>query len=209
MVDVTRKHVAPGHRVLVNAKTFLNTEFHDAVLFFTGGHIELMRNLVAYAARRTTWVSDYYIGYYLSPDDTDWDLIQRRVAELEYTLMGNNNVIWGYEDTLRIKVVEPDAIAGTNILETGAVPEGKVWLVNLIRGWNATSQSSSTNIGVYSAGSNYPLDDLVTPPSGSDVRFTGHLPLKEGDKVRFTSWGTTLNDDLYLIVVGSIMDLPD
>ncbi|MCK5292681.1 MAG: hypothetical protein KAR39_11785 [Thermoplasmata archaeon] len=194
--------------MLVDAKAFLNTTISDGVLFFTAGQIELMRNLMQYANRRSTWVSDYYIGYYLSPDDTDWDLIQERVADLEETLMGNVNILWGYEDTLRVKVVEPDAIAGTNILETGAVPEGKVWLVNLVRGWNATSQSSSTNIGVYSDGSNYPLDDLVTPPSGSDVRFTGHLPLKEGDKIRFTSWGTTLNDDLYLIVVGSIMDVP-
>lgn len=208
MTDFSRKRVAPQHRVLIDGKAFLNTTINDAVLYFTAGQIELMRNLMQYANRRSTFVSDYYVGYYLEPDDADWNLIQQEVADLEETLMGNNNVLWGYEDTLRVKVVEPDAIAGTNILETGVVPEGKVWIVNLVRGWNATSQSSSTNIGVYSDGSNYPLDDLVTPPSGSDVRFTGTLPLKEGDKIRFTSWGTTLNDDLYLIVVGSIMDLP-
>lgn len=209
MVDVLRKHVAPQYRVLVDAKAFLNTTISGAVLYFTPGQIELMRNLMQYANRRTTFVSDYYIGYYLSPDDTDWDLIQQQVADMEYKLMGNNNILWGYEDTLRIKELEDDAAAGTVVLETDAVPEGKLWVVNLVRGWNATSQSSSTNVVVRSSGVNYPMDNLTTPPSGVEVEFTGRLPMKEGDTVRFTSWGTTLHDDLYLVVLGSVMDLPD
>lgn len=208
MVDVTRKHVAPEHRILVNAKTFLNTEFNDAVLFLTGGHIELLRNLVAYASRRSTWVSAYYIGYYLSPDDTDWDLIQRRVAELEYTLMGNNNVIWGYTDRFAEPVSDTSMPAGTSDILGALVPEGKVWEVT---GMSATAISATCDrmrVG-YKAGDTFIFVGEKIDP-GSDVLYTFPMDviLKEGDRLFWRLYGMTLNEDMYGFAWGYKMEVP-
>ncbi|GAH01275.1 unnamed protein product, partial [marine sediment metagenome] len=129
MVDATRKHIAPQHRVLVDAKAFLNTEINAGVLYFTPGQIELMRNLMQYANRRTTWASDYYIGYYLSPTDEDWNLIQQEVADLEETLMGNNNTLWGYSDQYYDVLQDLSMPAGVEDMYGSVVPEGEVWEV--------------------------------------------------------------------------------
>jgi len=111
-------------------------------------------------------------------------------------------LLFGYTDTLRIRKVEANAVAGTNVLESSAVPAGEIWVVSLVRGWDAISAVGTSNIGVVTGGVNYPLDDQVAPAAGADARFTGSLVLKEGDKLRFTVWGATAGDVLYLIGLG-------
>lgn len=87
MSDPFRRHKYAVNRILIPAARILSPEFNAAYLYFTGAHIELLRNLVDYANRRTTFVDEYHDGYYLSPDDTDWNLLQIIIAELEDMLM--------------------------------------------------------------------------------------------------------------------------
>jgi len=208
MIDVLRKHVAPAYRVLVDAKAFLNTEFNDGILHLTGGHIELLRNLVQYANQRTTWVSDYYIGYYLSPDDTDWNLIQASVADLESILMGNNNVIWGYLDRLAENPSDTTMPAGTSDILGAVVPEGEVWEVT---GMSATVISATANrlrVGYIADTSYMFVGEKITP--GSDVLYNFPMDaiLKEGDRCFWRFYGMTLNEDAYCFAWGSKMEVP-
>ena len=202
MVDVLRKHVAPAHRILVDAKAFLNTEFDDAVLFFTGGQIELMRNLVDYANRRTTFVSDYYIGYYLSPTDADWNLIQASVADLEGTLMGNPNTIWGYHDTYLEEIVEPDMPAGNSNIDGATVPEGEVWRIT---GYSAQIISATCTgwwLVVDSSPDDCIVDAMYGPATGIVYPEKLDVVLKEGDHLYGRFYTMTLNDDAYLYLWG-------
>lgn len=209
MVDVLRKHVAPQHRVLVNAKTFLNTEFADAVLFLTGGHIELLRNLMQYANRRTTWVSDYYIGYYLSPDDTDWDLIQQRVAELEHTLMGNNNVIFGYNERITEDLGGIKSGDGQYAELSTAVPAGYVHRIEAVTIRNNTMARGGTGIWLYDGSDYYAIAYELSPSLSVPLLAVGPFTLQEGDQVN-VRMGSCLNgDSIEAGLWGYAMEVPE
>jgi len=208
MPDITRKHVAPQYRVLVSAKTFLNPTFPDSVVFLTGGHIELLRNLMQYANRRTTWVSDYYIGYYLSPDDFNWDLIQERVAELEYRLMGNNNVIWGYVDRYADILAETSMPAGISNIYGATVPEGEVWEVTGLSFTALGGTCDRIRAGFETAGGQVIVIEKLLPVADVMYNYNVDMILKEGDKVYFRFYGMTLNDDVYAYAWGSKMEVP-
>lgn len=87
MPDVLKRHKYAVNRILIPAARILSPEFNAAYLYFTGSHIELMRNLLDYANRETTFVDEYHEGYYYSPNDSDWDSLRAIVAELEEILM--------------------------------------------------------------------------------------------------------------------------
>ena len=208
MVDVLRKHVAPQYRILVDAKAFLNTTINDAVLFFTASQIELMRNLVDYANRRTTFVSDYYIGYYLSPDDTDWNLIQGIVADLEGKLMGNNNVIWGYESVYVEAKYNGALPAGDPFLYGATVPEGEVWRLS---GAGVLVESASCTKIVFRGvvgGKTIWFTDINTPISGFLYRLQIDIILDEGSYLYAQYSDTTLNDAGRLFLWGHKMEVP-
>lgn len=87
MPDILRRHKYAFNRILIPAARILSPEFNAAYLFLTGAHIEILRNLLDYANRETTFVDEYHADYYTSPDETDWNLLQLIVAELELILM--------------------------------------------------------------------------------------------------------------------------
>jgi len=53
----------------------------------TGGQLNLVRNLLLYAERRSTFVSEYESNTYLSPTTEEWDALQTMLADLEGNLM--------------------------------------------------------------------------------------------------------------------------
>lgn len=208
MVDVLRKRVAPAHRVIVDSKAFLNTEFNDAVLFLTGGHIELMRNLMQYANRRSTWVSDYYIGYYLEPTDADWNLIQQSVAELEYVLMGNNNVIFGYNERIHEWLGGTKTGAGQyNALST-AVPAGYVHRIEAISIRNVTGTRGGTGIFVIGDATYYAIKYDSTPVIYIPLLVTGCFTLEAGDQVNVRMAGCLDGDVIEAGLWGYRMEVP-
>jgi len=208
MIDVLRKHVAPAYRVLVDAKAFLNTEFNDGILHLTGGHIELLRNLVQYANRRTTWVSDYYIGYYLSPDDTDWNLIQAAVADLESILMGNNNIIWGYTDRYYENIEDDSMPAGVQNKLGAVVPEGEVWEVTGISFIHSSGSINRVRVGNLIGAEYINVGEKLAPDANTLYCFPCDVILKEGDRVFWRFYNLTLNDDVFCWCWGSKMEVP-
>ncbi len=95
MPDVLKRHRYALDRILIPAARILSPEFNAAYLFFTGSQIEIMRNLVDYANRSSTFVDEYHEGYYYEVDNGDWDSIQEIVADLERMLM---TIVLGYYD---------------------------------------------------------------------------------------------------------------
>lgn len=208
MIDVLRKHVAPQYRVLVDAKAFLNTQIRPAVMYFTPGQIELMRNLMQYANRRTTFVSDYYIGYYLSPDDADWNLIQAIVADLESVLMGNNNIIWGYADRYYENIEDVAMPAGVQDKLGAVVPEGEVWEVTGISVIHSSGSINRVRVGSLIGAEYVNIGEKLAPDANTLYTFPCDVILKEDDRLFWRFYNLTLNDDVFCYAWGSKMEVP-
>lgn len=116
-------------RILIESARILSPQFDAAVLYFTGAQIELLRNVTQYLRKLETYVAEYHPGYYLTPDESDYDDILAIVADLEETLMGNANVIFGYNDNLSERIYEDSDVNDDFTIETTQVPEGEMWRV--------------------------------------------------------------------------------
>lgn len=208
MVDILRKRVAPQHRVLIDGKAFLNTTINDAVLYFTPGQIELMRNLMQYANRRSTWVSDYYVGYYLMPTDEDWNLIQQEVADLEETLMGNNNVIFGYNDRVTEDLGGTKSGDGQYAKLSTAVPEGYVHQIQAITIRNNTMARGGTGIWIYDGSDYYSVAYELSPSLSVPLVALGPFTLKEGDRVNVRMGSCLDGDNIEAGLWGYAMEVP-
>lgn len=80
-------------RVLIDTARVLDPQFKDGLLCITGAQNELLRNLMQYLKRRSTFASEYHPGYYLAPTIAEWDELQAIVADLEETLMGCDDLV--------------------------------------------------------------------------------------------------------------------
>ena len=74
-------------RVLIPVDECLDSAFGDCLVCLTGGQLNLVRNLLLYAERRSTFVSEYEPNSYLAPTTEEWDDLQTMVADLEGNLM--------------------------------------------------------------------------------------------------------------------------
>lgn len=88
MSEVERRTRYDDRRVLIETERVLASQFRSTLLSLTGAQIELLRNVVAYLNRASTFVTVYAGTYYLTPTACEWDSLQSIVADLEETLMG-------------------------------------------------------------------------------------------------------------------------
>jgi len=75
-------------RIIVETQRVIESSVKDAIVCLTGSELEMLRNMVHYLERRTTFVSEYRQDDYLCPDNDEWDTISAIVAQLEEKLMG-------------------------------------------------------------------------------------------------------------------------
>lgn len=87
-------------RVLIETSRVLYPQYQDSVLCLTGAELELLRNLMQYLHRRSTFASEYQKGGYLAPTNAEWDSIEAIVASLEEKLMGCAEFLTLLEDLL-------------------------------------------------------------------------------------------------------------
>lgn len=111
-------------------------------------------------------------------------------------------LLWGYSDRWFERVSDTDATAGTNTLDTAAVPAGYVYVVQGIATLNLSTvvtHRQGLRPGTY---------DMIlqrTTGVGAGVTlplFPVGIALKEGDTVRARFYGCTAGDDIHLSVVG-------
>ena len=183
MVDTERRHKYHYNRVLIEAERVLNPQFYDAVVFLSGAQIELLRNVSQYLNRLTTYVAEYKPGYYLTPTDEDFDSILEIVADMEETLMGNPNTIWGYKDVwAELAPVESTGEVSTYV-STIPVPEG---YVHVLENWNMYhwgGQACGMRVGLGDVGYEPLMYEAPAVPDDEYVYAQAHMTLAEGDKV--------------------------
>ena len=88
MGDEWRRKSYYSKRVLIDTSRILDPQFNDSLLCITGAQIEMLRNLMQYLHRRSTFASEQFDTHYLAPTTEEWDTLQAIVADLENTLMG-------------------------------------------------------------------------------------------------------------------------
>lgn len=117
MSDPLKRHKYALNRILIPAARILSPEFNAVYVFLTGSHVEILRNLLAYATRETTFVDEYHEGYYISPDDDDLNNIAYIVAELEEMLMGT--VLGFYDAYVCLRDVKAAGTHGGTFTQDG------------------------------------------------------------------------------------------
>lgn len=185
-------------RVLLDYRQFLPDEGPGQAVFLTYSELQMLRNMAEYLHRRETWVSQYSSGeYYDGPDDTDWDMIEALVAEMELKLMPNDITPWGYTD--RLAAVDNHVMigAGDYVLAICTVPDGYIYVINAIYS-NDTETAIQQQHQCYAGAIGYTVHAETPVSAGIPVI---HSPvsyvLKAGDSVKVYFIGAQ-NDDLLI-----------
>jgi len=187
---------------MIESARILSPQFDDAVLYFTGAQIELLRNVAGYLRRLETYTAEYHQGYYLTPTAEDYDTILAIVANLEETLMGNPNTLFGIKDVQRELLYKANSVAGEDTLWFASVPEDEVWRIESIHARNADTSNSLIHIRRSSDLGYFPVADFENPAADTRVFWKGMLTLEAGTAISIVFSGCTLNDALWAGIQG-------
>lgn len=196
-------------RVMIESARILDPQLSDAVVYLTGAQVELLRNMTQYLRRIETYVVEYHLGYYLTPTVEDYDDLLAIVADLEETLMGNPNTLWGYHDGL-VKVASGVLTGdGDKTIYGAAVPAGEVWRVEGINAWNEDSAFTRLLAVAHHSAADVAVVDNPSPGAGERNCWSGVLTLKEGETINAEFYGCTDGDTVHLVFNGYILELPE
>lgn len=208
MSEVERRRGYRHSLVLIETARILDPQFSDVVVFLSGAQIELLRNVSQYLNRLETYVSEYQPGHYLAPTTEDYDSILAIVADLEETLMGNPNTIWGYKDRIYQDQEATSTGAAYTDVETGAVPSQTVVVCEA---WAAMQDGGvPCDIAVYlkSGGDSFMLYTAPSLASGIYVTQGANLTLAAGDVLHMRVMGLPDTEKCYLWLWGHTMVVP-
>lgn len=210
MSESERRRGYRYNRVLIETARILDPQFADAVVFLSGAQIEMLRNVTQYLNRLETYVTEYNLGYYLAPTVADYDDILEIVADLEETLMGNPNTLWGYFDQWLPQVAEVSTGEANTDAETAVVPAGEIWIAEHFTVYHNAEQTCPVIFSVITEASGYPfLFEAPALPSYDYVYDTVHFTLKEGQFVRFRVANLPTGKTAYLRMLGYKMKVPE
>lgn len=208
MTDPTRRRRYRYDRVVIEKARILDAQFDDAVMFFTGAQIELMRNMTEYLRRLETYCSDYHLGYYLTPTAEDYDSLMAIVANLEETLMGNPNTIWGYYDQWEQRVAQYSTGGANTYVETTPVPAGYVYKLEHWTLYHTGGITCGVYLIVNLGGSDPVLYDVPALPSQERAYDETNITLKEGDTIKLRVSALPDEEAAALYVLGYKMAVP-
>lgn len=209
MSEAERRRNYRYDRVLIETTRILSPQFNPAVVYLTGAQIELLRNMTQYLRRLETYVTTYAEGYYLTPTVADYDDLLAIVADLEETLMGNDNTIWGYEDTIFAsvgRVLTADATYN-RILFT--CPAGYIYIIHGVSSINMTT-ALETRHRINDGAAAHEIA-VVDPQPADKWMITGPVRyvLKEGDYLMVSMFGALTGDETYVRAFGIKMKVPE
>lgn len=208
MSEAERRRNYRYDRVLIETTRILSPQFDPAVVYLTGAQIELLRNMTQYLRRLETYVTTYAEGYYLTPTVADYDDLLAIVADLEETLMGNPNVIWGYKDRWTQDLSETKSGDGDFLKWVPQVPAGYVYVVQFAYMRNDTGQRGAAEIEAYNGMHYWTLERDDSLAANELLSWVGNLVLKESDQLNFFM-GSCLNGDvMHAGVWGYTMEVP-
>lgn len=111
-------------------------------------------------------------------------------------------LLWGYRDRYAERKYVADGVAGDNTLQTTAVPEGYVYVVQAVSVVDVSNAPTAVQINACSASVFACLKSDGSPAANVPTFWTGEVCLKKDDYIRGFLTGVTLNDDLVLDVWG-------
>jgi len=209
MSEVDRRRSYWYNAVLIDSDRVLDPQFDDAVIYVTGAQLELLRNVTQYLRRRQTYVSETHPGYYLVPDDSDYDDILAIVSDLEEVLMGNPNTLWGYKE----RYLEVDAFtaiaAGTQVIHFPIVAAGVVLHVTGVTLFRNYVTASLARLYIRVSTTNNQVESVDMPLSGWSYPSTQPMVLKEGDRVRVEYVAGVVDEQYTTTVRGYQMQVPE
>lgn len=190
-------------RVLISAQRVLSSDFPSIGVYLEGSELELLRNLLQYAERRESFVETYAESYYNWVEMDDWVDIGGIVAGLEGKLMGNDNVIWGYNDIYKEDLSGVAmGIPGSHLGWGSVVPEDEVWIIDLISVTSLDNIPTSTEIWINDGTTTWLIVRLTGQAVAQPMNYEGRLTLCEGMKVGIYVNGVTAGDDISAIALG-------
>lgn len=196
-------------RILIESSRILSPQFGAQGISLSGAQVELLRNVVAYLRRDTTFVDEYHEGYYFRATTSDFDTIQGIVSDLEDKLMANDNTMWGYNARLQWQEVEISDNAGTFNVNVGPVPAGEVWVVEnaLVR----HNEGGSINCGFATYMSENWIDFTPRFLVQTGLWYGGptNLTLGPGDYVIASFWGLSVGKTAEFSGTGYTMKVPE
>lgn len=181
MVYNVRRRSYTWNRVLIESARLLDSEFDPVSFTATGAQVEMLRNVMAYLNRISTYVAEYEPGYYLTPTDEDYDAIQAIVADLQDKLMNGGAPVSDFDDRYSEYLGETKSGDGDYVSESTPVPEGKVLILEHAHFINYTGTRGEMIMLVYDGSTEYPLQYLPSIPAMELFYWSGRLTLKEGD----------------------------
>lgn len=207
MSEVERRRSYWYNNILIDSDRVLSPEFDDAVIYVTGAQIEMLRNITQYLTRRQTYAAETNPGYYLVPDESDFDDILAIVADLEETLMGNPNTIWGYAAPWSEWLVEESVGDPYTDAETTAVPEGYVRVLEHWTGRHTHGSTRQVTLQVIAAMGAPILYTAPALPDGEYAYGTTRVTLAEDDTVRWRVSSLASGQNAIFIAHGYVMKL--
>ena len=209
MSENERRRKYAYNRVLIETGRILYPGFDDAVVFLTGAQIEMLRNVTQYLNRLETYVTEYNPGYYIAPTVEDYDNILEIVADLEETLMGNPNTIWGFTERWSVAHLGTSIGGAYTDAVTAAVPAGQVYVLEQWQLVHTDDSSKSASLAIMGGiGIPYLYNGGSTSPN--DYVFAGsNITLEVGDYLRFRVWGLANTKTMTLTVWGHKMVVPE
>lgn len=117
------------------------------------------------------------------------------------------SLIFGYTDRYLEFVQNLNAAAGSNVLRGTAVPADEVWVVTSMLCFNSNNACTAVDMGVYDGSLDYFAVRVKALAKATPLYIHPHLVMKEGDQASTTLRGCTLNDNIYLHVLGYKMKL--
>ncbi len=127
-------------------------------------------------------------------------------AATETSLQGIEDAIpdqlIGYVDTYAERISDPNAAAGTNILIGTSVPANKLYVVTAVLTFNDNSAMGPVMLYRYTGSTTTGLKRVASLAVDDGLNWEGMLVLKEGETIRASLQGCTLNDDIYLDIQG-------
>lgn len=209
MSESERRRKYRYNRVLIDTERILDPQFSDAVVFLSGAQIEMLRNVTQYLNRLETYVTEYNPGYYLAPTSADYDDILEIVADLEETLMGNPNTIFGYMEGQHWGNSSTVSGTGEKTLYTNQTPSGEVWRVETL--WARNEDTACTKIQLWNgsaSGTSY-ISEVLNPAIGEMITWSGLNTLGDEGTVGATFYGCADGDHIAFGGRGYKMAIPE
>jgi hypothetical protein len=154
-------------------------------------------------------VTEYAPGYYLAPTVEDYDSVLAIVADLEETLMGNPNTIWGYADQWLDNQDEVSVGDPSTYVETIAVPPGYVYVLEHYTFYHNGGVTCACNLIVNVGGANPIIYNAPAVPSLEITSATTNMTMKEGDTIQLRVTGLPLDKVCTLRCLGYKMVVPE